>query len=150
MPFTKDDVPFVIEVTPHKEIVWEYTEVLRPSLGQRLENGNTLMTDMANPRVIEVTPDKEIVWEYSGEELACPYVAQRLKNGNTLIGDQFQKGVQIGSSYRGQRVIEVTPDKEIVWKYYTFTNPAGFERLENGNTLIGDFVKNRVIEVAAP
>jgi hypothetical protein len=150
MPFTKDDVPFVIEVTPHKEIVWEYTEVLRPSLGQRLENGNTLMTDMANPRVIEVTPDKEIVWEYSGEELACPYVAQRLKNGNTLIGDQFQKGIKIGSSYRGQRVIEVTPHKEIVWEYYTFTNPAGFERLENGNTLIGDFVKNRVIEVAAP
>ena len=150
MPFTKDDVPFVIEVTPDKEIVWEYAEVLRPSLGQRLENGNTLMTDMADPRVIEVTPDKEIVWEYSGEELACPYVAQRLKNGNTLIGDQFQKGIQIGSSYRGQRVIEVTPDKEIVWEYYTFTNPAGFERLENGNTLIGDFVKNRVIEVAAP
>lgn len=152
--FSEDGVPFVIEVTPDKEIVWEYTEVIAPSLGQRLENGNTLMTDilmtdMENPRVIEVTPDGEIVWEYS-EGVVCPYVVQRLENGNTLIGDQFQPGIQIGAGYSGQRVIEVTPDKEIVWEYYTFTNPAGFERLENGNTLIGDFFKNRVIEVAAP
>jgi ABC-type transporter Mla subunit MlaD len=113
MPFTEDDVPFVIEVTPDKEIVWEYTEAMMPSLGQRLENGNTLMTDMMNPRVIEVTPDGEIVWEYSGEELAFPYVAQRLENGNTLIGDQFQPFPQIAPGYRGQRVIEVTPDGTI-------------------------------------
>ncbi|VUT25419.1 MAG: hypothetical protein MASP_00971 [Candidatus Methanolliviera sp. GoM_asphalt] len=148
-PFTEDDVPFVIEVTPDKKIVWEYSEAIGSSLGQRLENGNTLMTDMVNPRVIEVTPDGEIVWEYS-EGVVFPFVAQRLKNGNTLIGDQYQEGIQIGPDYSGQRVIEVTPDKEIVWEYYTFTNPAGFERLENGNTLIGDFFKNRVIEVAAP
>ena len=136
---TEGNVSCVVEVAPDNEIVWEYNEAIWPSLGQRLENGNTLMTDMKNPRVIEVTPDGEIVWEYSGEELASPYVALRLKNGNTLIGDQ-----------KNPRVIEVTPDKEIVWEYYTFTSPAGFERLENGNTLIGDFFKNRVIEVAAP
>ncbi|MCK4734549.1 MAG: hypothetical protein KAT65_18990 [Methanophagales archaeon] len=147
--YMEGNVACVIEVTPDKEIVWVYTDVLAPSLGQRLENGNTLMTDMKNPRVIEVTPDGEIVWEYS-EGVVFPYVAQRLKNGNTLIGDQFQPGLQIGADYSGQRVIEVTPDKEIVWEYYTFTNPAGFERLENGNTLISDFFKNRVIEVGAP
>jgi len=138
----------VIEVSQNDEIIWEYTKLVGPSWSQRLENGNTLIDDSGNQRVIEVSPNGEIVWEY-GEGIVYPYVAQRLANGNTILGDQFQEGFQTGSDYSGQRVFEVTPEKEIVWEYYTFANPAGFERLENGNTLIGDFFKNRVIEVAA-
>ena len=68
----------------------------------------------------------------------------RLANGNTLVPSMPFTESDVPF------VIEVTSEKEIVWEYYTFTNPAGFERLENGNTLIGDFFKNRVIEVAAP
>jgi hypothetical protein len=32
--------------------------------GQRLPNGNTLITESDNGRAFEVTKDKEIVWEY--------------------------------------------------------------------------------------
>ena len=34
------------------------------SSAQRLENGNTLITEGSNGRIFEVTPDYEIVWEY--------------------------------------------------------------------------------------
>lgn len=138
----------IIEVTPDKKIIWEYDgpamEFICPSLGGRLENGNTLIADNAGLMdgeavyVREITPDKEIAWEYS-EGLTCVYVVHRVANGNTLICAQCDGGI-----------IEVTPDKEIVWAYGAMKTPAGVERLENGNTLISVFGENRVIEVAAP
>ena len=138
----------IIEVTRDKKIVWEYGDsamaFLGPSLGGRLENGNTLIVDNAglfeglDVHVREVTPNKETVWEYS-EGLTCVYVVHRLANGNTLINAQCDGCI-----------IEVTPGKEIVWKYGAINTPTGMDRLENGNTLIGDYGKNRVIEVAAP
>ncbi|VUT26565.1 MAG: hypothetical protein MASP_01579 [Candidatus Methanolliviera sp. GoM_asphalt] len=138
----------IIEVTPDKEIIWEYDgpamEFVCPSLGGRLANGNTLIADNAGLMdgeavyVREITPDKEIAWEYS-EGLTCVYVVHRVANGNTLICAQCEGCI-----------IEVTPDKEIVWAYGAMKTPAGVERLENGNTLISVFGENRVIEVAAP
>ncbi len=140
----------IIEVTRDKEIVWEYEgagaamEFVCPSLGERLENGNTLIAHNAglfeprNAHVKEVTPDKETAWEYS-EGLTCVYVVHRLENGNTLINAQCDGCI-----------IEVTPHKKIVWKYSAISTPAGMERLENGNTLISVFGSNRVIEVASP
>ncbi len=51
--------------------VWTYTGTREdplhsPALGsqQRLQNGNTLITESHNGRAIEVTPDGRIVWEY--------------------------------------------------------------------------------------
>lgn len=76
-------------------------------------------------RVVEIDPvTLEIQWEYmkacrnkddvnemNGQDFFSPYIssAQRLPNGNTLI-DQGADGL----------MIEVTPDKEIVWE---FVNP---------------------------
>ncbi|MCK4736892.1 MAG: hypothetical protein KAT65_30850, partial [Methanophagales archaeon] len=138
----------IIEVTPDKEVVWEYSgpamEFIFPTLGERLANGNTLIAECTgmfegkDAPVREVTPDKEIDWEYS-EGLTCVAFVQRLANGNTLINAQCDG-----------RIIEVTPDKEVVWMYGAMNTPAGMQRLANGNTLIAVFGENRVIEVAAP
>jgi hypothetical protein len=139
----------IIEVTPGKEIIWEYgggpaMEFICPSLGGRLENGNTLIADITGMMegkdvyVREITPDKEIAWEYS-EGLTCVYVVHRLATGNTLICAQCDG-----------RIIEVTPAGEIVWMYGALVIPAGMDRLENGNTLISVFGENRVIEITAP
>jgi len=123
----------VVEVTPDKEIVWEYTDIDMPTEAQRLENGNTLITDRHGHRVIEVSPNKETVWEYKNDSLHEIFGVQRLSNGNTLIADQFNNCV-----------IEVNPAKEIVWEYgsgaanETLYFPSIDQRLENGNTLIGD------------
>lgn len=68
-------------------------------------------------------PTQGTVWEYSNDKLETPFVsrvqhgdsiffsptissAQRLPNGNTLIDE--------GS---GTRIIEVTPNLEVVWEY---------------------------------
>jgi hypothetical protein len=62
----------VIEVTREsKKVVWEYTDTppqnfFSPYISgaQRLNNGNTLITEGNYGRLFEVTPEKEIVWEY--------------------------------------------------------------------------------------
>lgn len=97
-----------------------------------LENGNIMIFDNGlhrNPplvkdaahreigeaelsRVVEVDPKTdEIVWEYADPtgQFYTPYCgsAERLPNGNTLICESI-KGI----------FFEVTPEKEVVWKYY--------------------------------
>lgn len=139
----------VIEVAPNKDTVWEYkNDSLHEIFGvQRLSNGNTLIADQGSPaRIIEVNQDKEVVWVYGGaanETLYFPSIDQRLENGNTLIGDNV--GMLNNSS---ARVIEVTPDKKIVWEYTEgLVGVYTLQRLENGNTLICDQFNDRVIEV---
>ena len=142
-----ESIARIIEVTGDKEVVWEYSkpamEFVCPSFGVRLENGNTLIADNAGildgkpVYVREITPGKEIAWEYS-KGLTCVYTLERLDNGNTLICAQCDG-----------RIIEVTPEGEIVWTYGAIDEPGGVQRLDNGNTLIGVFGENRVIEVAA-
>jgi hypothetical protein len=67
-------------------------------------------------RVLELDPvDLSLVWEYA-EDLNAERVssAQRLPNGNTLICEGTEG-----------RVIEVTPDKDIVWELQV--TEAGFD-----------------------
>lgn len=60
-----------------KQIVWQYKDphpmtFFTPFMGgaQRLENGNTLITEAAFGRIFEVTVDGRICWEYVNEEFA--------------------------------------------------------------------------------
>jgi hypothetical protein len=78
-----------------------------------------------------------VVWEYLGVENAG--YAQRLPNGNTLISCGTQK-----------RVIEVTPDKQIVWEFGAKDAPelnltwiSSIQRLRNGNLLVGNFLRGQ-------
>jgi outer membrane protein assembly factor BamB len=105
-------------------IVW----ALRgPWLGQHdpdiLPNGDILLFDNNGSygpggpsRVIEFNPNTlEIVWTYGGDDdhpLASTLRSQqqRLANGNTLITESD-----------GGRIVEVTPDGDIVWE---FVNPV--------------------------
>jgi hypothetical protein len=74
------DYSRVLEIDPLSlDIVWQYTPAeagfVMPldasrfyspfvSGAQRLENGNTLITEGSDGRVFEVTRDHELVWEY--------------------------------------------------------------------------------------
>jgi len=68
----------VIQVSrKDKSIIWEYRDshpmtFFTPFMGgaQRLENGNTLITEAAFGRIFEVTEKKEIVWEYVNPDFA--------------------------------------------------------------------------------
>ena len=59
----------ILEINPVTlEVVWRYAAAnffsTNISSAQRLENGNTLITEGAPGRVFEVTRDGQIVWEY--------------------------------------------------------------------------------------
>jgi hypothetical protein len=61
-----------IEVDPYtQEVRWQYADPMQPAFfapymgnADRLENGNTLLTESPFGRIFEVTPDGETVWEY--------------------------------------------------------------------------------------
>jgi len=88
-------------------------------------NGNMLITVRDSHWVIEVNPQScEIVWSFGMEDtpralldyddpdrLRYPHNADRLPNGNTIVSDS-------GNPVTGpSRIIEVDPEKNIVWSY---------------------------------
>ena len=73
--------PLSLEVTWHygpAEAGWlafaDGSRVYSPfiSSAQRLENGNTLITEGSDGRLIEVTPEHEVVWEYINPYYTAP------------------------------------------------------------------------------
>lgn len=98
--------------------VWTLTGMWQgPHEPTLLDNGNMLIFDnrryQGRSQVLEFHPfTQEIVWKYDGTRdrplwsAACS-LAQRLPNGNTLITET-----------QGARVIEVTPEGEIVWEFH--------------------------------
>lgn len=114
----------------------------------KLDSGNYLVCHELDGRVVEYDPAGAIVWEYPvplfdraprgghGPEAWGNQVfnALRLKNGNTLI-----------ATGNGHSVLEVTPDKTIVWHLkqrdlpgITLAWVTSLEVLPNGNFLVGN------------
>ena len=106
---------------------------------QALPNRHVLFTINPQKKVVELDGDHKEVWTYS-EGLEHPLAAQRLANGNTLIGD-----ARLG------KVIEVTPDKRVVWKYESpdlaNMRSRNAHRTEQGTTLIAVEAEGKLIEV---
>jgi len=116
--------------------------------GRKLDNGHYLLCHEGEGRVTEYDKEGEIVWDYGvplfdkepkgghGPEAWGNQVfnALRLKNGNTLI-----------ATGNGHSVIEVNPDKEVVWKLHqndlediTLAWTTTLEVLDNGNIILGN------------
>lgn len=100
-----------------------------------------LVADSEGDRVVEYRRHTngtwERTWEYEGT-LNWPRDADRLPNGNTLIVDTY-----------GQRVIEVTPDRDIVWERRVTRMPYDVERLRYGDEPGGPPVDVETNETAA-
>jgi hypothetical protein len=117
-------------------------------LARKLANGNYLVAHESDGFVREYDSTSKIVWDFEvplfGKERKgghgpeafgnSLFSATRLPNGNTLIGGG-----------NGHSVLEVTPDKKIVWKVeqndlpgITLAWVTRVERLANGNTLLGN------------
>jgi outer membrane protein assembly factor BamB len=89
----------------------------------RLPNGNTLIAcgdQNQKPQVFEVDPQGTIVWQVRSEDLpgSVPLKfmtgLQRLPNGNTVMTNWVGHG-QFG---KAPHIIEVTPDKQVVWTFF--------------------------------
>jgi hypothetical protein len=107
-----------------------------------------LVADSENERIIEYArEDSEWnkTWSVgSGETLAWPRDADRLPNGNTLLADS-----------RNDRVLEITPDGEVVWEVYAPYLVYDVERVpgdgSNGPTMADEGVSgHQDLSNAAP
>lgn len=106
----------VREYDKDSEVVWESELDDWPNAAIRLDNGNTLVSLSSGGKVVELNKAGKVVWQVSGDDL--PGVTlhdaagiQRLDNGNTIICDQD------AGRKRGPKIMEITPDKHIVWTY---------------------------------
>lgn len=86
-------------------------------------------------RVMILSPKGEVTWE---QRTALTHDAWLLPNGNVLLAD-------------GATVTEVAPDKKVVFQYKAQAQKGGgtyaCQRLENGNTMVGENSTGRVLEV---
>lgn len=120
-----------------------------PHTAIRLPNGNTLVAcaDHPNgtPRVFEVDPDGRTVWSVSGGDLpgiSLKFMTglQRLPNGDTVMTNW------LGHGHFGEapHIIEVTPDKRVVW---TYSNHADFRTVSSIQLLDvpGDVTRGEIL-----
>ena len=129
----------LLELDAAGQVVWDHKPPSIAVIFEVLPNGHVLYAYGGKPTgVREVTRQGEEVWNYvsaSPQVLGC----QRLPNGNTLISCGTQK-----------RVIEVTPDKRIVWEFGPQDGPelnltwiSSIQQLKNGNLLVGNFLRGQ-------
>lgn len=109
----------VVEYDRNGKAIWSFPTP-GPWSATRLKNGNTLITSY-HSTVLEVNPKGEVVWQFS-EKDAPDYTfyifqeASRLANGNTVICNWCPADLKDPKLWPGTvQVLEVTPDKKIVW-----------------------------------
>ncbi len=110
----------IVEVDPTGKSVWEFATKGEAYSAIRLKNGNTLIGGGFAHRVVEVDKEGKEVWSIGETDLPnikLAYVAQvqRLANGNTII-------VNCHAGPENPQIIEVTPEKKVVWTYRDFQN----------------------------
>jgi len=106
---------YVVELDKDFKEIWKYT-VKVPWAALRLKNGHTLITAEGQNLTREVNAKGETVWEFRGNELPAPFrfasasqTCTRLANGNTIFTSRGD------SNGNGPQLIEVAPDKSVVW-----------------------------------
>ncbi|WP_422929991.1 PQQ-binding-like beta-propeller repeat protein [Singulisphaera sp. PoT] len=159
------DATTIVEVTPKKEIVWQYTA--KPKAGYkgrievhaflRLEDGLTLVAESGNGRLVEVDKDGKIVREIPlvldhPDPHRDTRMVRKLDDGHYLVCHEGDSAVR-----------EYDGSGKVVWSYTLDlagrprsdghgpeghgTEVFGALRLPNKNTLIAAGNGNRVIEV---
>jgi hypothetical protein len=155
----------IVEMTPDKKVVWEYTS--KPKEGytgkievhafQRLANGRTMIAESGNGRIIEVDADGKIVHQ-------VPLTRDRVSShSDTRQVRKLESGNYLVACEADGKVREYDKDGKIVWSYTLDlgdrkasgghgveghgTSVYSAVRLANGNTLIGGGNNNRVLEV---
>lgn len=103
--------------------------VLSPWAAVRLKNGNTLVTSNRG-FVREFNSQGETIWEFTQKDVPDLKLhglqeANRLANGNTVISNWCPGALKDPKDWPGTvQVIEVTPDKKVVWALSSWNEPA--------------------------
>lgn len=110
---------------------WPFTAI-------RLRNGNTLVSLTHGNKVVEFSQEGKVAWKVSNLDFRerlfqDPCGVQRLPNGNTVIASYGAK--------EGVKIFEITPKKELVWRYDRY-GAHEFQILStNGLPLKGEVLK---------
>jgi hypothetical protein len=151
----------IIEVTPDKKIVWEYHFNL-PKLGLGADdafftdNGKSIIVNLEEYHIIQLIDyaSKKVTWSYgmpgkpgdAAGMLNTPDDAYKLANGNVIVAD-----------IKNCRVIEISPEKQIVNQYgktkkcgnssSLLNKPNGDTPLPDGHILISNIVGKNLVEL---
>jgi len=96
----------------------------------RLKNGNILLSGDARCYVREINPKGETVWEFTQADVPDIRLlniqgAYRLANGNTVISNWCSGKLKNPADWPTTvQVLEVTPDKKVVWALRSWKDPA--------------------------
>jgi hypothetical protein len=134
----------VWEIDKKGHVYWKCNRFMyhqhRPRL---LPNGNLMVADSDNARVIIINHAcTKILWQYDGTlpngqpTLLWPRSFNQLPDGNYLIGDSLHN-----------RLIEVTPQKQIVRQWTDLPQPYYAEVEANGNIMLGDSPAHGAVEL---
>ncbi len=108
--------------------IWS-APVPSPWSAVRLNNGNTLVTSN-HGFAREINPQGETVWEFSQKDapdikLFVIQGAERLANGNTVLCNWCPNAIKSPKNWPGSvQLLEVTPDKKVVWALRSWDEPA--------------------------
>lgn len=100
-----------VEGDPQRKIhTWPFTAI-------RLPDGSTHVNLTHGNRSVRFDAEGKIIWQLTNDDLpgawlADPCGAQVLPNGNIVIANYGQRNAEL------PKLIEVTPDKEVVWTHY--------------------------------
>ena len=102
---------------------------------QGLPNGHRVVASYSGRYVAEYDQAGREVWKKTGLP-GAPFSVERLENGNTLV-----------TCSDSQKIVEIAPDKKIIWEIEISGRPMDARRLENGNTLVALQTLGKVVEV---
>ncbi len=114
---------------------WEQPVGQQPWACLGLPSGHRLVGSYNDRTVVEFDDGGKEVWRVDALP-GGPTSIERLEDGNTLI-----------ACTDSEEVVEVAPDKEIVWRARLTGRPVDARRLETGNTLVTLQNANRVVEI---
>lgn len=137
----------VREYGPDGRVIREIPAPGGPHSVVRLPNGNTLIScadHPGGPQVFEVDPQGKTVWQIREGDLpgiSLKFMAglQRLPNGNTVMCNWLGHG-QLG---KAPHVIEVTPDKKVVWTFQDHVNMKTVSSIQLAD-VPGDVTKGEI------
>jgi len=103
-----------------------------PRDADRIDNGNTLVTDTLNTRIFEITPNGTVVWSRQTPEI--PYEADRLPEGERTGAQQYTAN---GTVVEPDGGVPVLSTGMTVLRAVVPSTPFWFKELQLGLTLLG-------------
>lgn len=122
------DMDKVVEYDKTGKEIWTIN-VPVPWSAVRLKSGNTLVSSGSTQMIREFNPKGEVVWQFSQKDvpdirLFSLQEANRLANGNTIISNWCPSAVKDPKDWgKTVQVLEVTPEKKLVWALRSWTDP---------------------------